>query len=73
MTSALSHSDDYPLGIHVQIHVHDLPRSRYPKNLLVKFGALHREELAGFKSPCKNFHRNSRKAQKRHRYSSPKY
>ena len=32
--------------------------------MLVKFSALHREELAGFNFPCKNFHRNSPTAKK---------
>jgi hypothetical protein len=33
-------------GLHVEFHVHDLPRSGNPKNLTVKIGALHRESFA---------------------------
>ena len=38
--------DDNPFGLHVEFHVHDLPRSGNPKNLTVKIGALHRESFA---------------------------
>jgi hypothetical protein len=38
--------DDNPFGLHVEFHVHDLPRSGDPKNLTVKIGALHRESFA---------------------------
>ena len=38
--------DDNPLGLHVEFHVHDLPRKGDPKNLTVKICALHRESLA---------------------------
>ena len=38
--------DDNPLGLHVEFHVHDLPRRGNPKNLTVKICALHRESLA---------------------------
>ena len=33
--------DDNPLGLHVEFHVHDLPRSGDPKNLTVKIDAFH--------------------------------
>jgi hypothetical protein len=38
--------DDNPFGLHVEFHVHDLPRSGNPKNLTVKISAFHRESLA---------------------------
>lgn len=35
--------DDNPLGLHVEIHLHDLPRDGYSQNLLVEICALRRQ------------------------------
>ncbi len=55
--------DDNPLGLHVEFHVHDLPRSRNPKNLTVKICAVHRASLANPGRLPQEFPPNSIKSQ----------
>ena len=55
--------DDNPFGLHVEFHVHDLPRSGDPKNLTVKIGAFHRGSLADPGHLPQEFPPNSIKSQ----------